>query len=77
MPDPLADGAIARAARAAWRAHLGRDADDELLRELGSGSLAAAFHATAGARGDAPALAIDGAGATHGELDDRAARVAG
>ena len=77
MPDPLADGAIARGARAAWRAHLGRDADDELLRELGSGSLAAAFHATAGARGDAPALAIDGAGATHGELDDRAARVAG
>ena len=77
MPDPLADEAIARAARAAWRAHLGRDADDELLRGLGSGSLAAAFHATAGARGDAPALAIDGAGGTHGELDDRAARVAG
>ncbi len=77
MPDPLANAAIARATSAAWRTHLGRDADDELLRELGSGSLAVAFHATAEARGDAPALAIDGVAATHRALDERAARVAG
>jgi malonyl-CoA/methylmalonyl-CoA synthetase len=67
-----------RLAAEAWRTHLGHDAPaDDLRNELGEGSLAAAFHAAAAAHPDRPALEIDGAGATHGELDDRAARVAG
>ena len=56
MPDPLAGGTIARASPAAWRTHLGGEVDDELLAALGAGSLAAAFHETADARPDAPAL---------------------
>jgi malonyl-CoA/methylmalonyl-CoA synthetase len=67
-----------RRAAAAWRIHLGHDVPaDELRRELGEGSLAAAFHATASRHPDRPALAVDGAAVTHGELDGRAARVAG
>lgn len=77
MPDPLADGTIARAAPAAWKTHLGGKVDDRLLAALGAGSLAAAFRESADARPDAPALTIDGASAGHGDLDDRAAGVAG
>ena len=77
MPDPLADGTIARAAPAAWETHLGGKVDDGLLAALGAGSLAAAFRESADARPDAPALTIDGASAGHGDLDDRAAGVAG
>jgi malonyl-CoA/methylmalonyl-CoA synthetase len=63
---------------AAWRRHLGADADPDALRaELAAGTMAGAFAATASDRPDAPALVIDGAVATHGALDDRAARVGG
>jgi malonyl-CoA/methylmalonyl-CoA synthetase len=66
------------ASRAAWRRHLGEDRDvDELRATLTDGTLAAAFAAVAHERPDAPALEIDGTTATHGELDERAARVAG
>jgi malonyl-CoA/methylmalonyl-CoA synthetase len=45
---------------------------------MGAGdSLTAAFHAVARARGDRPALAVDGEQATFAELDGRAARVGG
>ncbi|HSD48712.1 MAG TPA: AMP-binding protein [Actinomycetota bacterium] len=77
MRDPLAEGTVGRASATAWNVHLGRDADDTLLRGLGSGSLAAAFRETADAHADAPALTIDDVPSTHGELDDRAARAAG
>jgi malonyl-CoA/methylmalonyl-CoA synthetase len=61
----------------AWRRHLGGDVDPEALRaELAAGTLAEAFAATAAARADDPALTIDGAARTHGELDDAAARFA-
>src|SRR4051812_1777738 len=39
--------------------------------------MAEAFAATAAERGDAAALVVDGAAATHGELDERAARIGG
>jgi malonyl-CoA/methylmalonyl-CoA synthetase len=66
------------ATRAAWRIHLGADADPDALRaELAAGTMAEAFAATAAERPDAPALDIDGVAATHGELDARAARVGG
>jgi malonyl-CoA/methylmalonyl-CoA synthetase len=64
--------------RAAWRRHLGADADPESLRaELAAGTLGEAFAATAADRPDAPALEIDGVALTHGEVDGRAARVGG
>jgi malonyl-CoA/methylmalonyl-CoA synthetase len=66
------------ATRAAWRRHLGKDADPEALRaELAAGTMGEAFAATAAERSDAPALEIDGAPASHAELDARAARVGG
>jgi malonyl-CoA/methylmalonyl-CoA synthetase len=66
------------ATRAAWRIHLGAEADPDSLRaELAAGTMAEAFAATAAGRPDAPALEIDGAAVTHGELDERAARVGG
>jgi malonyl-CoA/methylmalonyl-CoA synthetase len=66
------------ATRTAWRLHLGDDADPDALREeLAAGTLAEAFAATAADRPDAPALTVDGVSATHGELDERAARVGG
>ena len=62
----------------AWRTHLDRDVEPETLRrELSSGTLVAAIHATAGRVPDRPALEIDGARMTHGELDERAGRFAG
>ncbi len=69
---------MADADHAAWRRHLGEDVEPAALRErLTAGTLSACFAATAAERGDAPALEVDGAAASHGELDDRAARVAG
>jgi malonyl-CoA/methylmalonyl-CoA synthetase len=66
------------ATRAAWGRHLGADADPDALRaELAAGTMGEAFAATAAERGDAPALDIDGAAASHAELDARAARVGG
>jgi malonyl-CoA/methylmalonyl-CoA synthetase len=64
--------------RAAWRRHLGDDADpDELRAELTAGTMGEAFATTAADRPDAPALEIDGVALTHGEVDERAARVGG
>src|SRR3954453_1463827 len=64
--------------RAAWRRHLGEDADPDTLRaELAAGTMAEAFAAVAAERADTPALDIDGAALTHGELDVCAARVGG
>jgi malonyl-CoA/methylmalonyl-CoA synthetase len=73
---PLDDPALRAAAVAAWSRHAGREVDpDALLAELSAGTLPEAFHATARERPDAPALWIDGVELTHGELDDRAARI--
>ena len=69
---------MADADQAAWRRHLGEDVEPAGLRErLTAGTLSGCFAATAAEHGDAPALEVDGAAASHGELDDRAARVAG
>jgi malonyl-CoA/methylmalonyl-CoA synthetase len=63
---------------AAWRRHLGEDVDPAVLRAtLADGTLAGAFAAVAAERPDEPALEIDGVAVSHGELDARAARVAG
>jgi malonyl-CoA/methylmalonyl-CoA synthetase len=62
----------------AWRRHVGDDVEPDALRErLAAGTLGECFAAVAAERGDRPALEIDGLALTHGELDDRAARVAG
>ncbi len=64
--------------RAAWRRHLGEDPEaDELRERLAAGTLHESFAATAAKHPDAPAISVDGAGLTHGGLDERAARVAG
>jgi malonyl-CoA/methylmalonyl-CoA synthetase len=69
---------VAPLAREAWRVHLGRDVPPAVLRrQLGEGSLPAVFRDTAAAHPDRPALEIDGAAATHGEIDSRAAHVTG
>jgi malonyl-CoA/methylmalonyl-CoA synthetase len=69
---------VDRLAAEGWRVHLGPEpSTDDLRRELAKGSLPAAFHATATRNPDRPALSIDGAAATHGEIDGRAAKVAG
>ncbi len=61
----------------AWRRHLGREPDPgALIAELASGSLPEAFHATAAAGADRPALSIDGVERTHGQLDEAAGRFA-
>jgi malonyl-CoA/methylmalonyl-CoA synthetase len=55
---------------AAWARHLGREAGaDALVAELRSGSLPEAFHATAAAGPERPALSIDGERRSHGQLD--------
>lgn len=73
MPDPLEASAIARASRDAWRVHAG----GQVPEGLADGNLARAFHETSAGRHGAPALTIEGGSVTHGELDHRAARVAG
>jgi malonyl-CoA/methylmalonyl-CoA synthetase len=65
-------------AREAWAGHLGEDVDPGALRaRLVEGTLHGCFAATAARRPDALALDVDGERATHGELDARAARLAG
>jgi malonyl-CoA/methylmalonyl-CoA synthetase len=62
----------------AWSRHLGEPvAPDALLEQLTAGTLAEAFHATAVASPDRPALDIDGRARTHGQLDAEAAGWAG
>lgn len=76
--DVLGTHAVRAAAERAWRAHLGAGARlGGLAERLAAGSLAQAFHATAVAHPRRPALTIDGEHATHGELDVRAALLAG
>lgn len=60
----------------AWERHVGDRVDpDALRRELAAGNLSRAFHGAATRAGERPALTIEGEAATHGELDDRAARL--
>jgi malonyl-CoA/methylmalonyl-CoA synthetase len=64
----------------AWRRHLGDDGvggAEALRTRLAEGALASCFSQVAARRPGAPALEVDGECATHGELDERAARVAG
>ena len=61
-----------------WAAHLEEPVDrDALLAQLGSGSLAREFAATASSAGDGPALTIGELTYTHRELDRRAALLGG
>jgi malonyl-CoA/methylmalonyl-CoA synthetase len=70
--------AVADAVRAAWRRHLSGEPDPERLRaDLAAGTMAEAFASTAADRPGAPALEIDGTALTHGEIDERAARIGG
>jgi malonyl-CoA/methylmalonyl-CoA synthetase len=63
---------------AAWSRHLGEQVEpDALLERLTAGTLAEAFHSTAAASPDRPALEVDGHARTHGELDAQAAGWAG
>jgi malonyl-CoA/methylmalonyl-CoA synthetase len=58
-----------------WARHLGHDPDPaDLIARLRAGSLHEAFHATAVAGPDRPALEIDGVARSHGELDGAAGR---
>jgi malonyl-CoA/methylmalonyl-CoA synthetase len=75
--DQLGTSAVLGAAHAAWARHLGRPAPHDLRAQLSRGSIPLAAHLTAQKRPSAPALDIDGATLTHGELDKRAARMAG
>jgi malonyl-CoA/methylmalonyl-CoA synthetase len=75
--NPLATGAILAASRAGWECHLGQTPPQDLRTELAAGSIAVAAHKTALAVPSCPALEIDGATLTHGELDDCAAHMAG
>ena len=69
---------IAPGALEAWRRHLAEEVDPDSLRaELALGSLPRAFHETAARYPERPALTIDGASITHGELDRLAARAGG
>lgn len=71
--DQLALGALE-----AWELHLGRRVDARVLREeLGRGTLPQAFSDTARRSPRRAALTIDGATDTHGQMDQRAARIGG
>lgn len=76
MSDRLGTPAVLAAARAAWTQHLGAQVSDGLTDELSQGSIAVAAHETALRSPSRPALEIDGVAVTHGELDDRAGRMA-
>jgi malonyl-CoA/methylmalonyl-CoA synthetase len=76
-PHPRA-AAIDAATLSAWRTHLGDDREPgELLERLSAGTLPGAFRATAMENRDRAAFTIEGVSLTHGEVDDRASRVAG
>jgi malonyl-CoA/methylmalonyl-CoA synthetase len=77
MGGALDSPALRPATLAAWARHLGRPADESLRARLGEGSIAQAAHATALAGPSRHAVEIDGVAITHGELDERAARMAG
>jgi malonyl-CoA/methylmalonyl-CoA synthetase len=75
--DELGTQPVRTAAREAWARHLGAPPRADLSEHLGAGSIALAAHETALKEPSRPALEIDGAALTHGELDERAARMAG
>lgn len=77
MNDELGTGGVAAAARAAWERHLGAPVSESLRTELAEGSIAIAAHETALEAPERPALEIDGVALTHGQLDERAGRMAG
>jgi malonyl-CoA/methylmalonyl-CoA synthetase len=77
MIDELSTPEVIGAARTAWSRHLGVLAADGLRAELGEGSIAVAAHETALRDPSQPALQIDEVALTHGQLDQRAARMAG
>jgi malonyl-CoA/methylmalonyl-CoA synthetase len=61
----------------AWGRHLGARPGHDLSERLIGGSIAVAAHETALAGPERPAVEIDGAALTHGELDRCAGRMAG
>jgi malonyl-CoA/methylmalonyl-CoA synthetase len=64
-------------ARSAWSTHLGGSVElDALVRNLSEGSLPRAFHTVALANPYKTAVIIDGSPISHGELDERADRLA-
>ena len=72
------DSATLRAgALEAWTRHLGVGADAGIRARLAEGSIAQSAHAIALASPRRPAVELDGVALTHGELDERAARIAG
>ena len=75
--DKLGTSSVVSAARAAWATHIGAPPPHDLRAQLGAGSIALAAHETAVRDPSRPALEIDGVALTHGELDERAARMAG
>jgi len=77
MSELVRDADVSGRARDAWARHLGYEPSRDLRTRLSAGSLAAAAHETALAGPDRPAIEVDGQGLTHGELDQRAGRMAG
>ena len=75
--DKLVTSSVVSAARAAWATHIGAPPPYDLRAQLGAGSIALAAHETAVRDPSRPALEIDGVALTHGELEQRAARMAG
>ena len=60
----------------AWARHLGRPVVPDLEAVLGAGTIAAAATATAQRVPSAEAIRVGEQALTHGELDDRARRLA-
>lgn len=77
MSDELGTAAVVSASQAAWARHLGATPPDGLRAQLAEGSIAIAAAETASRVPDRPALEIDGATLTHGQLDERAGRMGG
>ena len=75
--DKLGTSSVVSAARAAWARHIGAPPPHDLQAQLGARSIAVAAHDTAVKDPSRPALEIDGVALTHGELEERAARMAG
>jgi malonyl-CoA/methylmalonyl-CoA synthetase len=75
--DRLGTPAVVGAAHDAWARHLGGSVPDDLRGQLSAGSIALAAHETALKEPSRPALEIDGQALTHGQLEERAGRMAG
>jgi malonyl-CoA/methylmalonyl-CoA synthetase len=75
--DELGSPQVLTAARDGWARHLAAPPPDDLLAQLGAGSIALAAHEAALRGPSRPAVEVDGAALTHGELDERSARMAG